>query len=70
MNSVSPQHKQVACIKTGSSDLAAGAETERMADCKPTRREKVVQKAGRDILRVPREDTKDRLRFDRVVGAE
>ena len=55
MGSLSPEHKQVACIKTGSSDLAAGAE--------------VVLKGGRDSIGVPREDTKDRLRFDRVVGA-
>jgi hypothetical protein len=34
------------------------------------KREKVVQNAGRDSLRVPREDPKDSLRFDRVVGAE
>ena len=70
MSSVSQEHKQVACIKTGSSDLAVGAETEKMADCKPARRGKVVQKAGRDSLRVPREDIEDSLRFDRVVGAE
>jgi hypothetical protein len=42
--------KQVACIKTESSDLAAGAETEGFADFKPTNREKVVQKAGRNSL--------------------
>jgi hypothetical protein len=69
MSSVSTEHKQVACIKTGSSDLAVGAETERMADCKPTRREKVVQKAGRDSLRMPREDPKESLSIGRVVEA-
>jgi ribosomal protein S5 len=34
-----------------------------------TAREKVVQKAGRDILRVPREDPKESLSIDRVVEA-
>jgi hypothetical protein len=69
MSSVSPELRQVACIKTGSSDLAVGAETERMADCKPTRRGKVVQTEGRDILGVSKEDTKDTLMFGRVVEA-
>jgi hypothetical protein len=41
-----------------------------MAYYKPTRRGKVVQKAGRDSLGVPREDIKKRLRFGRVVEAE
>jgi hypothetical protein len=67
MSSVSPELRQVACINTESSDLAAAAKTERFADFKPTRREKVVQKARCDSLRVPREDTKDSLRFGRVV---
>jgi hypothetical protein len=58
MSSESSEPKQVACIKTRSSDLAVGAETERMADYKPTRRGKVIQKAGRDSLGVPRDDTK------------
>jgi hypothetical protein len=40
----------VACIKTESSDLAAGAKLEGFADFKPTIRGKFVQKAGRDSL--------------------
>jgi hypothetical protein len=48
MSPVPLELKQVACIKTESSDLAAGAETEGFADFKPTNRRKVVQKAGRD----------------------
>jgi hypothetical protein len=32
-----------------------------MADCKPIRRGKGIQKAGRDILRVPKEDPKREL---------
>jgi hypothetical protein len=61
MSSVSPEHKQVACMKTERDDLAAGTETERMADYQPTRREKVVQKAGKDSLGVPQEDPKESL---------
>jgi hypothetical protein len=59
----------MACIKTESRDLAAGAKTQRCAGSKPTRREKVIQKAGRDSLRVPREDPKKSLSVDRVVEA-
>jgi hypothetical protein len=50
MSPVPLELKQVACIKTESGDLAAGAEMEGFADFKPTNREKVVQKAGRDSL--------------------
>jgi hypothetical protein len=67
MSSVCQEHKQVACIKTGSSDLAVGVETERMADYKPTRREEVVQRGGRDSLGVPKNDPKDSLRLSSVV---
>jgi hypothetical protein len=42
MSSVSPELRQVACIKTENSDLAAAAKTERFPDFKPTRREKVI----------------------------
>jgi hypothetical protein len=69
MSSVSPELRQVACINTGSCDLAAGAETEKLVNFRPTKRQKVVQKAERDSLGVPREDSKDSLRFDRVVEA-
>ena len=48
-------------MKTERDDLAAGTETERMADYQPTRREKVVQKAGKDSLGVPQEDPKESL---------
>jgi hypothetical protein len=61
MSFVSPEHKQVACIKTERGDLATGAETKRMANYQPTRREKVVQKAEKDSLRVPQEDPKECL---------
>ena len=50
MSPVPLELKQVACIKTESSYLAAGAKIEGFADFKPTNREKVVQKAGRDSL--------------------
>jgi hypothetical protein len=40
-----------------------------MADGKPTRREKVIQNAGRDSLRVPREDPKESLSIGRAVEA-
>jgi hypothetical protein len=40
----------VACIKTESSDLAAGAKSEGFADFKPTIRGKVGRKVGRDSL--------------------
>jgi hypothetical protein len=69
MSPVSLELKQVACIKTESSYLAAGAKIEGFADFKPTNREKVVQKAGRDSLWVPREDIEESLRFGRVVEA-
>jgi hypothetical protein len=63
MSSVSPEHKQVACMKTERRDLAAGTKTERMADYQPTRREKVIQKAGKDSLEVPQEDPKRACRL-------
>ena len=69
MGSVSKEHKQVACIKTGSSDLAAGAETEKLVDFRPTKRQKVVQTAWKDSIGVPREDTKESLSIGRVVEA-
>jgi hypothetical protein len=47
MSSVPLELKQVACIKTESSDLSAAAKTEGFADSKPTNRGKVIQKAGR-----------------------
>jgi len=34
--------------------FAAGTETERMAGYQPTRREKSVQKAGKDVLECPK----------------
>ena len=60
----------MACIKTKSSDLAAGAKTKEFADFKPINRVKVVQKAWRDSLQVPREDPEDTLKFGTVVKIE
>jgi hypothetical protein len=50
MSLVSLELKQVAYIKTETSDLAAGAKTVGFADFKPTNRGKVVQKEGRDSI--------------------
>jgi hypothetical protein len=52
------------------SDAATSVETERFANCKPTKREKVVQKAGKDSLGVSREDLKENLKFGKIVEAE
>jgi len=57
-------------MKRGSSDSAIGAKTERFANCRPTKREKVVQKAGKDSLGVPIEDPKESLSFSKMVEAE
>ena len=46
MSSVPLELKQVACIKTESSDIAAAAKTEGLADFKSTNKGKVIQKAG------------------------
>ena len=46
MSSVPLELKQVACMKTENSDLAAGAKTEGFANFKPTNKRKVVQKSG------------------------
>ena len=59
----------MACIKTESSDLAVGAKTKEFADFKPINRVKVVQKAWRDSLGVPREDSEESLKFGTVVDA-
>jgi hypothetical protein len=45
-------------------------QTRNFADSKPTRKRKIIQKAGRDNLRVPREDAKESSRIDRVVEAK
>jgi hypothetical protein len=50
MSPVPLELKQVACMKTESSDLAVGAKKEGFADFKPTNREIVVQKVGWDSL--------------------
>ena len=57
-------------MKRKSSDPATSAETERFANCKPTKREKVNQKAGKDSLGVPIEDPKESLSFGRMVEAK
>ena len=41
-------------MKRGISDLAVGAETEILLDCKPTRPQKVIQKVGVWSLGMPR----------------
>ena len=46
-----------------------GAETETMADYKPTKGGKVIQKAGRGTPGLSGEDTKESLRFGRVIEA-
>jgi hypothetical protein len=56
-------------MKRKSSDTATSVETERFANCKPSKREKVVQKAEKDSLGVPREDLKESLNFDKMVEA-
>jgi hypothetical protein len=61
--------KQLAYTKTGSSVLAKGAKTEKFADSKPTKKQKVSQNVGIVSLGVPQEDPKERLRFDGVVEA-
>jgi hypothetical protein len=45
--------KQLACTKTGSSVLAKGAKTEKFADSKPTKKQKVTQNVGIVSLGVP-----------------
>ena len=57
-------------MKRKSSDPATSAETERFANCRPTKREKVIQKAGKDSLGVPIEDPKESLSFGRMIEAE
>jgi hypothetical protein len=57
-------------MKRKSSDSAISAETERFANCRPTKREKVIQKAGKDSLGVPIEDPKESLSFGRMVEAK
>jgi hypothetical protein len=69
MGSTYPEPKQIACMKRGRCDFETGAKTERFADHIPTRRQKVVQKAGRGSLGVPQEYPKESLRFGRVVVA-
>jgi hypothetical protein len=69
MSSTYPEPKQIACMKRGRCDFETGAKTVRFADYIPTRREKVIQKAGRDSLGVPQEDPEESLRFGRVVVA-
>jgi hypothetical protein len=51
MNSLSLELKQVACMNTKSTILTVGAETERFSDFKPTKRYKVIQKVGIDLIR-------------------
>jgi hypothetical protein len=60
----------MACIKIESSDLAASEKTKEFVDFKPTNRDKVVQKAWRDSIGVPREDPEESLKFDTVVEME
>ena len=50
MSSVPLELKQVACIKTESSDIAAAAKTEGFADFQSTNKGKVTQKAGTGSL--------------------
>jgi hypothetical protein len=69
MGSTYPEPKQIACMKRGRCDFETGAKTERFTDYIPTRRQKVVQKAGRDSLGVPQEDPKESMRFGRVIVA-
>ena len=69
MSSTYPEPKQIACMKIGRCDFETGAKTERFADYIPTRRQKVVQKAGKDNLGVLQEDPEESLRFGRVVVA-
>jgi hypothetical protein len=45
--------KQLAYTKTGSSVLAKGAKTEKFADSKPTKKQKVTQNVGIVSLGVP-----------------
>ena len=45
--------KQLACTKTGSSVLSKGAKTEKLADSKPTKNQKVIHKVGIVSLGVP-----------------
>ena len=56
-------------MKRGRCDFETGAKTERFADYMLTRRQKVVQKAGKDNLGVLQEDPEESLRFGRVVVA-
>ena len=56
-------------MKTGSSDLAASAETEVFAYFRPTYEEKLVQKAERDSLTVHKSDPKESPNFGEVVEA-
>ena len=57
-------------MKRKSSDPATSAETERFTNCKPTKRETVIQKAGIDSLGVPIEGPKESLSFGRMVEAK
>jgi hypothetical protein len=57
-------------MKRKSSDSATSAETERFANCRSTKREKVIQKAEKDSLGVPIEDPKESLNFGRMIEAE
>src|ERR1700692_776035 len=56
-------------MKTGSSDLAASAETEVFAYFRPTQKEKIVQKAERDSLTMHKNDLKESSNFGEVVEA-
>src|SRR5882762_1768282 len=56
-------------MKTGSSDLAASAETEVFAYFRPTQKEKIVQKAERDSLTMHKNDPKESSNFGKVVEA-
>jgi hypothetical protein len=52
---------------TESSDLEAIVKTERFADFKQTKKQKVMQKAGRVSLGVFRDDARKILNLGRVV---
>jgi hypothetical protein len=57
-------------MKRGSSNSAIGAKTERFANYRPTKREKVIQKAVKHSLGVPKENPKESLSFCKMVEAE
>ena len=56
-------------MRRGRGSLEIGAETEALPDYKPTRLQKVVQKVGKGISQLPREDTTEFERSGGVVEA-